>query len=235
MVSQCGSANIRAEAGRLWRMSEIDWKSSEQLLADGIADLELSVSARARTGMIRYLQELETWNRSYNLTAIREPAQMVVKHLLDSLTVLPYLGEGRSLLDVGTGAGLPGLIIALCTPRLEVTVLDSNGKKAAFLRHCVRSLELKNVQVAQTRVEDYRPGQGFATVISRAFAALDSFTVAAGHCCADSGQMLAMLGARPGDEVLQAVSGFTLQRLESLSVPGLAAERHIAVLTRGLI
>lgn len=216
-------------------MTDNDWKTSEELLADGIADLELSVSARAQKGMIRYLQELETWNRSYNLTAIREPVQMVVKHLLDSLAVLPYLGEGRSLLDVGTGAGLPGIPLALCLPRLEVTVLDSNGKKAAFLRHCVRSLELKNVQVAQTRVEDYRPAQPFATVISRAFAALDGFTSLAGHCCADSGQMLAMLGARPDDEVLNAVSGFSLQRLESLRVPGLDADRHIAVLSRSLI
>lgn len=216
-------------------MTDSDWKTSEQLLADGIADLEVSVSARARMGMIRYLQELETWNRSYNLTAIREPVQMVVKHLLDSLIVLPYLGEGRSLLDVGTGAGLPGIPLALCMPRLEVTLLDSNGKKAAFLRHCVRSLELKNVQVAQTRVEDYRPGRPFATVISRAFAALDAFTDAARHCCADDGQMLAMLGAHPADDVLQAVSGFSLQRLEPLHVPGLAAERHIAVLSRSLI
>ncbi|MDX1496647.1 MAG: 16S rRNA (guanine(527)-N(7))-methyltransferase RsmG [Salinisphaeraceae bacterium] len=216
-------------------MNDTDWKTSEDLLADGIADLAVSVSARAQKDMIRYLQELVAWNRSYNLTAIREPAQMVVKHLLDSLAVLPYLGEGRSLLDVGTGAGIPGLVLAMCMPRMEVTVLDSNGKKAAFLRHCVRSLELKNVQVAQTRVEDYRPQSGFATVISRAFAALDAFTVSAGHCCADSGQMLAMLGTKPEDSVLQAVSGFSLQRLEVLNVPGLAAERHIAVLSRSLI
>ncbi|MGB1581422.1 MAG: 16S rRNA (guanine(527)-N(7))-methyltransferase RsmG [Nevskiales bacterium] len=216
-------------------MNETDWKTSEDLLADGVADLAVSVSVRAQKDMIRYLQELAAWNRSYNLTAIREPAQMVVKHLLDSLAVLPYVGEGRSLLDVGTGAGLPGLVLGMCLPRLDVTVLDSNGKKAAFLRHCVRSLDLKNVQVAQTRVEDYRPQSGFATVISRAFAALDEFTASAGHCCADDGQMLAMLGMRPDEAVLNAVSGFSLQRLEPLTVPGLAAERHVAVLSRSLI
>ncbi len=216
-------------------MTDIDWKAAEVLLADGVADLELSVSVRAQAAMIRYLQELVLWNRSYNLTAVREPAQMVVKHLLDSLAVLPYLGEGRSLLDVGTGAGLPGIPLALCLPRLEVTLLDSNGKKAAFLRHCLRSLELKNVQVAQTRVEDFKPAKRFDTVISRAFAAPDEFVAAAGHCCDDQGQILAMLGMAVDEPLGQGMHGFSLQRMEPLVIPGLAAERHIAVLRRGLL
>lgn len=216
-------------------MTDTDWKTGEQLLADGIADLDLSVSARAQRDMMRYLQELETWNRSYNLTAVREPAEMVVKHLLDSLAVLPHLGEGRRLLDVGTGAGLPGIPLALCGQRLEVTLLDSNGKKAAFLRHCVRSLELKNVQVVQSRVEDFTAPQGFELVISRAFAALDDYVATAGHCCADGGRLLAMLGTAPGEALLDNLRGFSLQALMPLQVPGLGAERHLAVLARGLI
>lgn len=212
-----------------------DWKACEQLLGDGVLDLDLSVSARAQRDLIRYLQELETWNASYNLTAVREPVEMVVKHLLDSLVVLPHLGESRSLLDVGTGAGLPGIVLALCVPRIEVTVLDSNGKKAAFLRHCVRSLDIKNVQVVQSRVEDYRPSPLFDTVISRAFAALDDYVATAGHCCADGGRVLAMMGAAPDEAMLNKVQGFNLQNLMPLQVPGLAAERHLAVLTRGLI
>lgn len=212
-----------------------DWKLCGELLADGVADLDVAVSQRAQRDMLRYLQELQTWNGSYNLTAVREPVQMVVKHLLDSLAVLPHLGEGRRLVDVGTGAGLPGLVLAMALPKLEVSLLDSNGKKAAFLRHCMRSLELRNVQVIQSRVEDYKPAKAFDTVISRAFAAANAFVAAAGHLCADEGQILAMLGTEPDAQHLEGLGVFALRSMQPLQVPGLAAERHIAVLKRGLI
>ncbi len=235
------SANIRADTHSIFAerhiMANIDteWKTAEQLLADGVADLELSVSVRAQREMMSYLRELDTWNGSYNLTAIREPIEMVVKHLLDSLAVLPHLGEARSLLDVGTGAGLPGIPLAICMPRLDVTLLDSNGKKAAFLRHCVRSLGLKNVHVVQSRVEEYQPTQLFDNVISRAYAALDDYLATAGHCCKDGGRVLAMLGTAPDEALLQKLTGFSVQSLSALQVPGLGAERHLAVLMRGLI
>lgn len=238
---KASSANIRADKRSLFverrSMASMDteWKTAEQLLADGVVDLELSVSARAQRDMIAYLRELETWNASYNLTAIRAPVEMVVKHLLDSLAVLPYLGEAKHLLDVGTGAGLPGIPLAICLPRLEVTLLDSNGKKAAFLRHCVRSLGLKNVQVVQGRVEAHVPAKGFDVVISRAYAALDDFIATAGHCCADDGRVLAMMGAAPDAALLENVQGFNCQNVAALPIPGLGAERHLAILARGLI
>lgn len=212
---------------------KVDWRQCGQLLADGIEDLELKVSARVRGDLMRYLQELATWNRTYNLTAVRDPVQMVVKHLLDSLVVLPHLGTGR-VIDVGSGAGLPGIPLALTLPKNEYTLLDSNGKKAAFMRHVVRTLGLKHVQVIQSRAEDYQPAAAFDTVISRACAAVNDLINMGGHLCDNQGRVVAMLGKAP-DRSLEVPSPFRLATVERLQVPGLAAERHLAILERALI
>lgn len=178
-----------------------------------------------------YLDLLSRWNRAYNLTAVREPAEMVAKHLNDSLAVLPYV-HGTTVLDVGTGAGLPGLVLAMADPRLEVTLLDSNGKKTRFCEYAIDALGVDNARVVQSRVEDYRPGGAFDTVVSRAFASVPDFVRAAGALCAPDGRMLAMKGARPDDELAALPPGWVVEAVHALDVPGLEAERHLAVLRK---
>ncbi len=210
-----------------------DWRLCGQMLEDGVLDLEIKVSARVRGELMRYIQELVQWNRTYNLTAVRDPLQMVVKHLLDSLSVLPYLGTGR-IVDVGSGAGIPGIPLALAAPRNEYVLIDSNGKKAAFMRHVVRRLGLKHVQVVQSRSEDYQPEQAFDTVISRACAAVEDLVSVGGHLCGNDGRILAMLGKAPGAGA-EVPSPFRQAEVINLQVPGLAAERHLAILERALL
>lgn len=210
-----------------------DWRLCRQILEDGVLDLEIKVSARVRGELMRYIQELVQWNRTYNLTAVRDPVQMVVKHLLDSLSVLPHLGAGR-VADVGSGAGIPGIPLALASPRNEFVLIDSNGKKAAFMRHVVRTLGLKHVQVIQSRSEDYQPDQAFDTVVSRACAAVEDLVRVGGHLCGNEGRILAMLGKAPADGA-EVPSPFRLADVISLQVPGLAAERHLAILERALL
>lgn len=210
-----------------------DWRECGQILADGILDLDIKVSARVRGDLMRYLQELVTWNKTYNLTAVRDPVQMVVKHLLDSLSVLPHLARGR-IADVGSGAGLPGIPLAMTAPRNEYVLIDSNGKKAAFMRHIVRTLGLKHVQVIQERAEDYQPATAFDTVVSRACAAVEDLVTVGGHLCGNEGRILAMLGKAPEDG-MEVPPPFRMAAVEAIHVPGLAAERHLAILERALI
>lgn len=178
-----------------------------------------------------YLELLARWNRAYNLTAVRDPAEMVPKHLHDSLAVLPYV-HGRTVLDVGTGAGLPGLVLALADPALEVTLLDSNGKKIRFCEYAIDALGVANARAVQARVEDYRPDGSFDTVVSRAFASVPDFVRAAGALCAPDGRLLAMKGARPDDELAALPPGWVVDAVHALEVPGLEAERHLAVLRK---
>ncbi len=211
-----------------------DWKSCETLLREGAAELGLVLSREQGALLIRYLQEIQRWNSSYNLTAIRAPEDMVIKHLLDSLSVLAHL-TGNSLLDIGSGAGLPGVPLAIANEELDVTLLESNGKKCAFLRHAVRSLKLPNTKVAQTRLEDFKPVEGFDNVVARAFAALPELIPQAARVLSPSGHLLAMLGRAPAAKDIKLPAGFTLQGVLPLQVPGLDAERHLAVIARGLL
>lgn len=227
------TTNVRSKAPSAGRAAE-DWAACATLLRDGIADLGLKVTASQRDQLIQYLQELAHWNSSYNLTAVRVPAEMVVKHLLDSLAVLPFI-EGESLLDVGAGAGLPGIPLAIVRPKRAVTLLDSNGKKAAFQRHALRTLKLDNVRVVQSRVEDYKPEQPFDTVTARAFTSLPEFAALCAPLTSTAGRLVAMLGQLPAHPEAAAPAGFTLQVLAPLAVPGLHAERHVAVFARGLL
>jgi len=195
-------------------------------LDDGIAALGLPLDADHQERLLAYLALLVKWNQAYNLTAIRDPLEMVTKHLLDSLAVLPHL-HGTRVLDVGSGAGLPGIPLAICDPAREFTLLDSNGKKTRFLLQAKGELRLSNLSVVHSRLEQYRPGQLFDTVTARAFASLADMTAGTAHLLAPGGSLLAMKGEYPQDELDALPPGFVVREIIALTVPGLEAQRHL--------
>ena len=201
--------------------------SSEARLIAGLAALKLDPALAGP--LLRYLGELVLWNKAYNLTSVREPAEMVTRHLLDSLAVLPY-ARGR-VLDVGSGAGLPGIPLALANAALAVTVLDSNGKKARFLRHAARQIPVL-VEVVEARAEAYSPVQRFDTVVSRAFASFREFLETTEPLGADDGRWLAMKGKLDRQELADVPPGFRVEQEIQLKVPGLDEERHLIIATR---
>lgn len=180
--------------------------------------------------LLAYLDLLARWNRAYNLTAVTEPVQMVTRHLLDSLAVLPWAGNGR-LLDAGSGAGLPGVPLAIMRPGLAVTLLDSGGKKVRFLNHVRRELPLANVEVVQCRLEAYRPQERPDRVISRAFASLAEFAGAARPLLAEHSRLLAMKGRLPRSELAALPSWVRVDRVVQLEVPGLQEQRHLVIMS----
>lgn len=198
-------------------------------LAAGIVALGVDVAAGAQQRMLDYLALVGKWNQAYNLTAVREPGKMLTHHLLDSLSVLPHV-IGSRILDVGSGAGLPGIPLALARPEWRVTLLDANHKKATFLRQAAIELKLDNVEVVCERVETWAPLQPFDTVVSRAFSDLAEFLALAGRLCARTGIVIAMKGIYPHEELAQVPKEFLLRNVVSLHVPGLDAERHAALL-----
>jgi 16S rRNA (guanine527-N7)-methyltransferase len=200
-----------------------------QQLAQGVKELGIALPASAQERLLRYLALLQKWNRVYNLTAVREPHRMVSEHLLDCLAVTPYIGE-RTILDVGSGAGLPGIPLAVALPAARVTVLDSNHKKAAFLQQAVTELKLANVTVACERVEDWKPAARFEVVISRAFSDLGELVALAGRHVAAGGYLAAMKGVHPYDEIAQLPSGWKVRQTQPLTVPGLRAQRHLVLI-----
>lgn len=216
------------------RRASVDWDACLAELTAGARALNLRSSEAARAAMIEYIQHLEAWSGAYNLTAVRQPEAMVVRHLLDSLAALPYL-HGNCFVDVGSGAGLPGIPLALARPDKQAVLVESNGKKAAFMRHVVRTLRLGNVTVAQSRSEDYQPERRFGTVICRAFATAAQTLYLAGHLCASDGRVVLMKGRDPGDELADLPAGFRVREVSAITVPGLEAQRHIAVLEPGLL
>ncbi len=182
--------------------------------------------------LCRYLAELHKWNQTYNLTAVREPRQMVPRHIFDSLSALPFV-SGARIADIGTGAGLPGIPLALCFPDIHFTLLDANGKKTRFVQHAVNSLGLQNVMVEQARIETFRPEPLFDAAISRAFASLQDFVAGCAHAVTPGGRLIAMKGRYPDAELAAlatAQTGWQLSQSTSVVVPELAGERHILVL-----
>ena len=195
----------------------------------GLAALDL---APALAGpLLAYLALLDRWNRTYNLTAIRDPREMVAKHLLDSLAMHPFAGDG-ALADLGTGAGLPGIPLAIADPGLQVTLVESNGKKARFLREAVRTLKLPNARVAEARIESLDMPGMFDAITARALATLPLILELGGHLLKPEGRLLAMKGAVPADEIAALPPGWQVARIEPLQVPGLSAERHLVVVGR---
>lgn len=211
-----------------------DWQACAQRLAQGIQDMELAIAAPVQVQLMAYLRELTTWNATYNLTAVRDPMAMVTRHLLDCLSIMDFV-TGRSLADVGTGAGLPGMALAIARPKLAVTLIESSRKKAAFLRHVRRQLQLDNVEVVQDRVENFRPAQRFDCVTSRAFATAGDTARSSGHLVAPGGRFILMKGRDPAAEMDDLPLDYRHVDTVSLQVPGLGAERHIAILEPGLI
>ena len=214
----------------------IDRDKCRALLDAGLRELKLQREGLV-DALLVYLEELVQWNEAYNLTAVRDPEEMVTKHLLDSLAVLPHL-HGQQIIDVGSGAGLPGIPLALAEPQRRFCLLDSNGKKTAFLRHVARALNLEQVEVVQARAEAFAQGEGrgrFDSVLSRAFASLAEMLETAGALCARHGRLLAMKGQFPEDEMEElrhAATGFEVEAVLPLRVPGLAAERHLVLFSR---
>ncbi len=199
-------------------------------LERGLGELALVLPVGASEKLMAYLELLAKWNKTYNLTAIRDPLQAVSHHLLDSLTASRELADrSGALADVGSGAGLPGIPIAIAEPGRRVTLNDANEKKAAFLRQAVIELGLPNAAVHVGRVEDWRPAAGFAVVISRGFSSLVDFLAACRHLAAPSGVLAAMKGVYPRDELAQVPSDCDCREVRRLRVPLLEAERHLVL------
>lgn len=198
--------------------------SQQQILADGLSALGIALPEPVQQKLLDYLALLVKWNKVHNLTAVRDPDEMVTLHLLDSLSVLPHVACS-SLLDVGSGAGLPGIPLAIVRPDLQVTVLDSSHKKTTFQRQAKAELGLCNLDVVCARVEDYKPAGRFDCIISRAFSDIAEFMKLTSHLLADGGHWLAMKGVYPYDELAQIKEAtFEVMPLE---VPGLQAQRHL--------
>lgn len=195
-----------------------------QQLADGLATMQLALPTDTQAKLLAYLDLLAKWNRTYNLTAVRDPADMVSRHLLDSLAVLPFV-HGDTLADLGSGAGLPGIPLAIALPNLGVTLVESNGKKARFLREAVRSLPLANVQVMQARVQD--AAGSFDTVTARAFASLADMLAWGGHLLAPEGRWLALKGRADAAEIAAVSGAFQVLATHPLRVPGVEGERCV--------
>jgi 16S rRNA (guanine527-N7)-methyltransferase len=204
--------------------------SIEATLRRGCTDLGLTANEQQVQLWLDYLQLLIKWNRAYNLTAVRDPAQMVVKHLLDSLAVAPLV-TGQRLIDVGTGAGLPGIPLAIYYPDTEIHLLDSNVKKTRFLFQVKTELGLDNMTVHHQRVELYQPDQRFDAVLSRAFASLQDMVDGCRHLLRPQGRFLAMKGARPDGELQACDSAVRLEAINELIVPGLNEQRHLLELS----
>ncbi|HEV7392504.1 MAG TPA: 16S rRNA (guanine(527)-N(7))-methyltransferase RsmG [Burkholderiales bacterium] len=198
-------------------------------LASGLEALHLSAVDEVEDKLLVYIALVQKWNRVYNLTAIREPEKMLTHHVLDSLSVVPHL-TGMRIVDVGSGAGLPGIPIALALPRSYVTLVESSHKKSTFLKQAVIELELKNVEVANARAEAWHPSPRFDIVISRAFSDLGEFVALAGHLCAEDGVLAAMKGVYPYDELNRVPAGYHVDEVKPLNVPGLEAERHLVMI-----
>lgn len=208
-----------------------DRESLRKRLCAGLCALGLAPDETAVGRLLDYVELLTRWNATYNLTAIRDPAEMVTRHLLDSLAVAPHV-SGRTLADLGSGAGLPGIPLAIVAPERDVLLVDSNGKKARFLREAVRRLDLARVRVAESRVENV-PGT-FDAIVARAFASLAEMLRAGGHLLAPNGTWLALKGRFPQDELDAVPAPFRVAGVIALDVPGLDADRHLVVIKHAL-
>jgi 16S rRNA (guanine527-N7)-methyltransferase len=205
--------------------------SSRALLEAGLADLGLSPDSGQIDRLLALLDLVLEWNTRMNLTAITEPTAMVQKHLLDSLTVQPWL-RGPFVTDVGTGAGFPGLPLAIMNPGLRFTLVDSIAKKIRFVEHAIEALGLDQVDAVCSRAETLKPAQRSATVVSRALSTVPEFVRYAGHLCSQGGQMLAMKGRDPSAELTELPRGWRVAGVARLAVPGLSDERHLVVIER---
>lgn len=211
--------------------------STHTLPADVAASLEqglaaMSLPADLAGPLLQYLALLDRWNKTYNLTAIRDPREMVTRHLLDSLAMAPFFSTG-TLADLGTGPGLPGIPLAITHPGLQVTLVESNGKKCRFMREAVRKLALANARVAESRAEALDEPAAYDNLTARAMDTLAGIIAVGGHLLRPGGRLLAMKGVVPHEEIAALPAGWQVESITPLQVPGLVGERHLVVVGRG--
>jgi len=200
-------------------------------LSRGARQLGIDLSDSQHSQLLAYLALLIKWNKAYNLTAVRAPDEMVSRHLLDSLSVVPFIAGDRWL-DVGSGGGMPGIPLAILFPEMKVTVLDSNGKKTRFLTQVKLELKLDNLEVIHSRVEAFKPELPFTGIVSRAFSSLEYFTEWTRHLGDTDTRWLAMKGLHPADELVALPTDFHLDSAQALTVPGCQGQRHLLILRR---
>jgi 16S rRNA (guanine527-N7)-methyltransferase len=205
-------------------------ESESELLAAGAHEIGIALDASGAETLLKLVDELEAGNAQFNLTAIRDRSGMLRKHVLDSLSLQPYL-RGNRVADIGTGAGFPGLPLAIVNPLRRFTLVEATGKKARFVEQTALRLGVDNVQVEHARAENYRPFELFDTVVARALSSLADFAAYAGHLCAPGGRLLAMKGKRPDEEISALPKSFRVLAVHRLKVPGLDEERHLVELS----
>jgi len=213
-------------------MSAFDRTALQGMLAEGARALQLALDERQLAQLLDYLALLAKWNAVYNLTAVREPSQMVTQHLLDSLAIVPAFSAAENVLDVGAGGGLPGMVLAVARPHMKVSLIDTVHKKTAFLTQAKAELELANVTVHTGRVEQLQVSQQFDVITSRAFADLSDFINWSSHLLQPKGRFIAMKGVLPEEEIARLPAGWKVSAIRPLQVPGLNAERHLIFIER---
>lgn len=214
-------------------MAGFDRSQLAQTLSDGAHALGIALSAAQREQLLDYLALLAKWNAVYNLTAVRDPAQMVTQHLLDSLAAVPAFAGAHNVLDVGAGGGLPGIVLAIARPAMQVALIDTVHKKTAFLTQVKGELGLTNVTVHTARVEQLQVPHKFDVITSRAFAELADFVTWSGHLLQEGGRFIALKGVAPDAEIATLPHGWKVTALQPLAVPGLDAQRHLVFIERG--
>ena len=206
--------------------------SLELILSEGLRQQAQHVAQAEQHKLIRFVALLDKWNKTYNLTSIRDPQEMVTLHLLDSLVMLPFFAPEQGIkrvLDVGTGGGIPGIPLAICLPETDFVLMDARGKKIRFIQTVIAQLGLKNVRAIHSRVEDYKidNNQQFDRIISRAFASLEDMLQLCQHLCHKKGKFLAMKGQIPEEEIAQLPEGFRIEEINDLRIFGLDGQRHL--------
>jgi len=225
------STKMRFPANQVQLLACLTKNAQKKILTEGLQALKLELEAKTEHALLDFVLLLEKWNQAYNLTAVRDPEQMITRHILDSLSISPFV-KGPRVLDLGSGAGLPGIPPALAQPQLDFVLLDSNAKKTRFITQAVADLRIKNVEIAQERVEKYQPRKKFNTLISRAFASIADMLASTGHLADAGAEFLAMKGVYPQEELAAIPQHYQVSSVQSLQVPGLDAARHLVIITR---
>ncbi len=200
-----------------------------QRLQQGLADLQLNLTLHQQQLLLQYVSMMMKWNKAYNLSAIRDPLEAIDKHIIDSLTLLPMLGNEQDYLDIGAGAGLPGIPLAIVKPDINITLVDSNGKKTRFIQQAIASLGLNNTRVMQSRIEQLPLDIKFDIVMARALATLEQMLIWLGPRLQADRKLLAMKGVFPEEELSQVPKGYTVSAVTALAVPGNAVSRHAVI------
>jgi 16S rRNA (guanine527-N7)-methyltransferase len=213
-------------------MKNFDRSALAQVLAEGIAEMRLDVTPAQQNQLMDYLGLMFKWNAVYNLTSLRDPMQMVTHHLLDSLAAVPAFADAKNVLDVGSGGGLPGIVLAIVRPDVNISMIDTVHKKTAFLTQVKAELGLANVTVYTMRVEQLQVSDKFDVITSRAFADLSDFVNWSSHLLADGGRYIALKGVAPKEEQERVPAEWTVTKVEPLQVPRLGAERHLVFIER---